>query len=133
MASKRARSNGATNGAAVAGHVKAAFSREFLTLLRDDRDHVRFYGQGYFGHCLIGGHLQIEFGPDEFPQEAKIAVLNMTPIFSEMDDNTVGTGQFDQHGSRKGVRVRSTTGLPQRGHMVDVHPKSRHGSSILAL
>jgi hypothetical protein len=108
----------------VAGHVQAAFSRKFLTVLRDERDHVRLYGQGNFGHRLIGGHLQIELGADEFPQEAKIAVLNMASIFSEVDDNTIGPGQFHQHGGSKGVRVGSTTGLPQRGHMVDVHPKS---------
>jgi hypothetical protein len=117
----------------VACHVKAAFSRKFLTLLRDKRDHVRFYGQGNFGHGLIGGHLQIELGTDEFPQEAKVAILDMAPIFSEMDDNTVGTGQFHQYGCSKGVRVGSATGLPQRGHMVDVYPKSWHGSSVLAL
>jgi hypothetical protein len=27
---------------------------------------------------------------DQFPQEAKITVLNMTPIFSEVDDYAVG-------------------------------------------
>jgi hypothetical protein len=72
--------------------VQAAFSRKLLTVLRDERDHVRLYGQGNFGHRLIGGHLQIELGTDEFPQEAKIAVLNMASIFSEVDDNTVGPG-----------------------------------------
>lgn len=96
----------------VACHVKPAFSREFLPLLRDKRDHVRFYGQGNFGHGLIGGHLQIELGTDEFPQEAKIVILNMAPIFSEMDDNPVCAGQFHQHGCGKWVWVGSTTGLP---------------------
>jgi hypothetical protein len=76
----------------VARHVEAALSCEFLTLFRDEGDHIRFYGQGDFGHCLIGCHLQIELGADKFPQEAKIAVLNMPPIFSEVDDNAVGTG-----------------------------------------
>jgi hypothetical protein len=117
----------------VASHVEAAFGREFLALFRDERDHVRLYGQGNFGHGLIGGHLQIELGANEFPQKAKIAVLNMPPVFSEVDDNAVGAGQFHQHGGGKRVRVGSTTGLPQRGHMVDIHPKSRHGSSVLAM
>lgn len=86
----------------VAGHVQAAFSREFLTLFRDERDHIRFYGQGNFGHRLIGGHLQIELGANEFPQEAKIAILNMAPIFSEVDDNSVSPGQFHQNCGGKG-------------------------------
>jgi hypothetical protein len=96
----------------VAGHVEPTFSCEFLTLFRDERHHVRLYGEGNLGHRLIGGHLQIELGADEFPQEVKIAVLNMAPVLSEVDDNTVGPGQFDQHGGGKGVRVGSTTGLP---------------------
>jgi hypothetical protein len=57
----------------------------------------------------------------------------MPPIFSEVDDNAVGAGQFHQHGSGQRVRVGSATGLSQRGHMVDVHPKSWHGSSVLAM
>jgi hypothetical protein len=117
----------------VAGHVQAAFGREFLTLFRDERDHVRFDGQGNFGHGLIGSHLQIEFGANEFTQEAKIPVLNMPPILSEVDNNAVSTGQFHQHGSGQRVWINTTTGLPQRGHMVDVHPKSWHGSSVLAM
>jgi hypothetical protein len=57
----------------------------------------------------------------------------MASIFSEVDDNTVSPGQFHQYCGGKRVRVGSTTGLPQGGHMVDVHPKSWHGSSILAM
>ena len=57
----------------------------------------------------------------------------MPPILSKVNDNTVGAGQFHEHGGGKGVRVSSATGLPQRGHMVDVHPKSWHGSSVLAM
>jgi hypothetical protein len=57
----------------------------------------------------------------------------MPPIFSEVDDNAVGAGQFHQHGGGQRVRVGSTAGLSQRGHMVDVHPKSWHGSSVLAM
>jgi hypothetical protein len=76
----------------MAGHVQASFSREFLTLLRDERNHVWLDGQGDLGHRFIGGHLQIELGADEFPQEAKIVVLNMAPIFSEVNDNAVGPG-----------------------------------------
>ena len=117
----------------VAGYVQAAFSREFLTLFRDERDHIWFYRQGNFGHRFIGGHLQIKLGANEFPQEAKIAVLNVTPIFSEVDDNTVSPGQFNQHCGGKGIRVCSTAGLAQGGHMVNVHPKSWHGSSVLAM
>jgi hypothetical protein len=50
----------------------------------------------------------------------------MAPIFSEMDDNSVSPGQFHQNCGGKGVRIGSTTGLAQGGHMVDVHPKSWH-------
>src|SRR5688572_12505861 len=115
------------------GHVQATFSCELLTLFRDERHHIRLYGQGNFGHRFIGGHFQIEFGADEFPQELKIAVLNMAPILPEVDDNTVSPGQFYQYGGGKRVRVGSTTGLAQGGHMVDVHPKSWHEPSVLAM
>jgi hypothetical protein len=117
----------------VARDVEAALCCEFLTLFRDKSDHIRLYGQGDFGHCLVGGHLQIELGADEFPQEAKITVLNMPPVFSEVDDNAVGACQFYKHCGGKRVRISSTTGLPQGGHMVNVHPKSWHGTSVLAM
>ncbi len=117
----------------MAGYVEAALGRELQTLFRNERDHVRFDGQGDFCHGLIGGHLQIELGTDEFPQEAKVAILNMPPIFSEVDNDAIGARQFNQHGSGKGIRINSPTGLPQCGHMVDVHPKSWHGSSVFAM
>jgi hypothetical protein len=96
----------------MAGYVEAALGRKLQTLFRNERDHVRFDGQGDFCHGLIGGHLQIELGTDEFTQEAKIAILNMPPIFSEVDNDAVGTRQFHQHGGGKGIRIDSTTGLP---------------------
>jgi hypothetical protein len=74
----------------MAGYVQASFSREFLTLFRNECDEVRLDRYGNFGHRFVGGHLQIEFGVDQFPQEAKITVLNMTPIFSEVDDYAIG-------------------------------------------
>jgi len=55
----------------------------------------------------------------------------MALIFSEVDDNTIGAGQFHQQGGGKGVWVCSPAGLSQGGHMVDVYPKAWHGSSVL--
>jgi hypothetical protein len=78
----------------MAGYVQAAFCRELLTPLWDQCNHVRLYCQGNLGHRFISGQLQIQLGTDEFSQEAKVAVLNMPPVFSEMDDDAVSPCQF---------------------------------------
>jgi hypothetical protein len=106
--------------------VQAALCRQFLTLLRDERDQIRFDGQRNLGHRLIRGHFHVEFGPDQFAEQPKIAILDVTAILAQVHDDAVRAGQLDQERRGQRIRIVSAACLPQRGDVIDIHTESGH-------
>jgi hypothetical protein len=51
----------------------------------------------------------------------QISVLDVTPVFAEMDDDSLGTSLFHNASGGHRVRLIRPAGLPHRGHMVNVY------------
>jgi hypothetical protein len=45
----------------------------------------------------------------------------MAPVFTEMGRDSVGTGPFTENGGGNGIGLRTPSGLPDGGHVIDVH------------
>ena len=60
---------------------------------------------------------------------SQIPVLDMAPVFPQVDDDAVGPGQLRQGGGGHRVGFVDEPGLPQGGNMVNVHFQSRHAGS----
>jgi hypothetical protein len=53
-------------------------------------------------------------------QQAQIPLLNVTPIFTEMHRNTIGTAQFSQNRSGNRIGLRSAAGLAEGCNVVNI-------------
>ncbi len=53
-------------------------------------------------------------------------VLDVAPVFPEVDDDAVGSGQLRQGRGRHRVRLIGEAGLAQGSHMINVYFQSRH-------
>jgi hypothetical protein len=54
----------------------------------------------------------------------QIAILDVPPVFAQMQRNAVGSGRFRQQCGLHGVRVGSAARLPQGRYMIDIDPES---------
>jgi hypothetical protein len=119
------------NSLTLSHDIETAFGGEFLAFFRDQRDEVGLNGEGDLRHICVGRHFKVKLCADYFAKELKISVLDMTPIFPQMDDQAIGSCQFDQYCGRQRIWIGPSTCLPQRGHVVDIHTKARHPPTII--
>ena len=118
---------------AVIGDIEATFGGQFLSSFRDQGDEVRFYAQGDLRHRVVGGHFQVQFGSNDFPQHGEIAVLNMPAVFPQMHHQPIGAGQFDENRGGQGIRIGAAARLPQCRHMIDIDTQSSHHASAVCM
>ena len=106
-----------------ARRVQTAFGGHFLALLRNDTGRMRAMPEGDVQHLLGRGHFEVQ-RQINFPGQAfDIGIGNMPAVFPQMCRDTVRTG-FSRHTSRAHrVRVRPSTRIPDRRHMIDIHAK----------
>ena len=57
---------------------------------------------------------------------SQVPVLDVAPVFPQVDDDAVGPGQFRQGRGGHRVGFIDEAGLPQGGHMINVYFQSRH-------
>jgi hypothetical protein len=53
-------------------------------------------------------------------QHFDIAILDMAPVFTQVQRDAVGTGLFGLDSRLDRIRVAGSTRLPERGDMIDI-------------
>ena len=106
--------------------VQPAFGGQFLPFFRDQGDEVRLDVQGDRDNLLVGTHLQVHFRFDGLAQQDDIPVLDMAAVFTQVDDDARGSGQFADRGGGDRIRLVDASGLSDGGNMIDVDGESGH-------
>ena len=112
-------------------HVQPTFRGEFLPAFRYQGNQVGFNIQGDFGHGVFRGHFQVEVGLNGFAQNGQVTILNMPPVFPEVDDNSIRPGDMNQRGCDNGIRFMPPTSLAERGDMIDFDVDTGMRNSLL--
>lgn len=106
--------------------VQAAFGRQLGPLFGDDCRFVRLQGDGDADHFVARGHLEVQPGGDGRAEQRQVAVLDVPPVFAEVNGNAVRPAKGGKDRRGDGVRLATKAGLPQRGDVIDVDAESDH-------
>jgi hypothetical protein len=101
--------------------IQPSLGGEFLAFFRNKSNEIRFDPQGDLNHFFRICHFQVQPGLDRLAQQFQIAVLNVPPVFAQVDDDSVGPCQFREGCSGNRIRLLPASGLTQGGHMIDVY------------
>ena len=109
-------------------HRKPAFGGEFLSPFRDQRDFIGPDAQRNLRGRVVRSHFQIQNGRDNIPEQSQVSFLDVSPVFTKMDDQAVRASQIRQHRRGNGIRLMPASGLPESGDVVDVDAEPSHGN-----
>jgi Uma2 family endonuclease len=118
------------NFARLSSDVESAFGGDFFASFRNQGHVVGFDRQRNADHFIRGGHFQIQVGADGLAQNADVAVLDVPPVFAQVDGNTIGSGQFHDRCGGHWIGFDGTAGLTNRGDVVDVDSQGQQGSIL---
>ena len=107
-------------------YIESALGRNLFTLLGNEGRLIRKDIQGDLCDFVGHRHFQVESDTADFFQEAHVAILNMTPVFTQMHCDRVGSAQFRQNSRMNRVRFVGTSSLTDGGDVVDVHTQQWH-------
>ena len=120
----------------VRDEIESALGRDFLALFRNETDFIRHDTQREVDDLGGVSHLEIEFRHERFAQTFDVAILNVTPVRTQMRGDPVRTGALADARDRDRIRLavfrfrhRGVTRLPQCGDVIDVYAESKcsHG------
>ena len=86
--------HGALNAIAMADHVESAFGRDLLALLGNQRTLVRFEFHGDVDDLVGDGHLHVELDADSLFEHARVTIVDVPAILSQMERDAVGAAQL---------------------------------------
>jgi len=115
-----------TDPLSVRNNVESAFRGDFFPAFRYEGGLIGEGLQGDAGNFVRDGHFQIESESDGFAEEANVAVLNVPPVFAQVNCDGVCSAQFGQNGSLYRVRFGGTSGLADGGNVIDVYAEQGH-------
>src|SRR6218665_60151 len=105
----------------LASYVQSALSGELFALFRYQAEMrgTNFLGkaQHFFSHGTLEVHPRLQ----DLRNQAQITLLNMAPIFAQVQGNAAAPRLFGHNRRLYRVRINGSTGLTQRGHMIDIH------------
>lgn len=108
-------------------HIEPPLGGDLLALLRHEGNLIGMDGQREFEDRVYGCHFEIEGGSDYLPKEAYVAVLDVAPVFAEMDGDSGSAGQLAQHGGGNRIGFIDAPRLPHRRYVIDIHAQDGHG------
>src|SRR5581483_11092966 len=111
---------------AVRDDIQPPFRRQLLPPFRNQRHHLRLDFERDPGHLFGGGHLQVELRPDRLTEDLQVPVLNVTAVFTKMDDDAVGPRQLGKHRRGDWIGLLGLSRLAQRRNMIDIDPEPCH-------
>ncbi len=118
------RGNGALDSRRVLHNVEPSLRGDFLASLRDESYLIRTAGDCNRDHLVGAGEFQVEIGPDGGPQNSHVGVLDVAAVFPEVCGDPVHADFLADKGGFDGVGLVSTSRLPERRDVVDVHIKA---------
>jgi hypothetical protein len=104
-----------------AGHIESALGSQFGAPLRHEAAIRRPQCRGNRQHLRRHREFKVDAGPQGCGQPVQVMLLDMPPVFAQVHGDAVGTGPLGHQ--RRGHRIgfSTTAGLPQGGHVIDVH------------
>lgn len=118
--------NGTRDRLGLCGNIETTFRCQFLTPFGYKCHELR-HGFDRNLHDLIGhGHFHVQLGFHRVTKQAKIAIVDMSTILTQMADDSLRTSQFTECCSSDGIGFESTTRFAQRGDMIYVDAEA-HG------
>ena len=63
---------------------------------------------------------------DHVTKQGQVSFLNVSTVFAQMNDQTVGPSEIREHGRGNRVRFMAASRLPQGGHVVNIDAESSH-------
>jgi hypothetical protein len=105
-------------------HVEAALGGHFLSALRNQGYLIRAGGDRDCHHLVGTGELEVEICPDAGAQDADVGVLDVAAVFSEVGGDAIHADFLADQGGLDRVGLVSTSRLPERRDVVDVHIKA---------
>lgn len=118
------RGNSALDSRRVLHHVQSSFGGDFLASLRDEGHLIGPAGDCNRDHFVGAGQLEVEIGPDRGPQYSHVGVLDVAAVFPEVGGDPVHANFLADKGGFDRVGLISTSRLPERRNVVDVHIKA---------
>jgi hypothetical protein len=109
--------------------IEATFGGYFGAVLRDECHLIGQDAAGNFSHGRSDGRLKVELDLDCLFQQVEVAVLDMPPIFPQMNRDGIGTPKFGLGCSPDRIGFNGTTGLPDCGDMINVDPEGGHAKT----
>ena len=70
-----------------------------------------------------GSAFHVEGNRQDLLQYAEVAILDVPAVAPQVDRDAVGSCTLGQEGRRHRLRLMAAPGLPEGGHMIDVHAK----------
>jgi hypothetical protein len=111
---------GGLHGVELAGDIEAAFGGQFLAPFRHQADILRFDLQRDADHFVGDRHFQVHLGLQQFAQDMYVGILDVAPVFAQMQGDRIGAGRFRQQRRLHRARVTGAARLAQGGDVVDV-------------
>jgi hypothetical protein len=117
----------------VADDVKPALGGHFLAALRHERDLIGSQFERDLYDFRSDRRLKIEPSSHRLAQDSQISILDMPPIFAEMDCDSVSARELGERRGPDRVGLAAAASLADRGDVIDVHSQSRHGRRSFGL
>ena len=74
--------------------IQTTFGCYFLTSFRYEHGHFRLELTGNADHFIGSRHFQIQFDLGQITQLAHVGILNMTPVFAQVNRNAISSTQM---------------------------------------
>ena len=87
----------------VGDDVQAALGRQFLAAFRHQRRLVRLDLAGQVRDGVHRRHFQVQPVGHQRPQQPQVALLDVAPVFAQVDGDAVGPAEQSQQRRRHGV------------------------------
>ncbi len=104
-------------------NIKPTFSGQLLTPLRDETAIGRPNAAGDGGHLRGDGHLQVHPRLQKIAQHLDIAILDMAPVFAQMQGDRVRPCLFSEQSGLNRFGIAGPARLAQGGDMIDIDPE----------
>src|SRR5690606_30772325 len=110
----------------MAQNVQTAFGGQLGPMLGHQADIVRLDAAGDVQHLRGDGAFQIHAGAQNRPHIEDIGVLDVAPVFAQMQGDQVRPGVFCPQGGLDGIGISGETLLAQRCNVVDIDAQFYH-------
>ena len=114
----------------LADHIQTALGGQLLTAFRHQRRLIRLDVTGDVRDRVDRGHFQVQTIGDDWAQQTHVAVLDVAPVFAQVDGDAVGAGEEGEDGRRDRIGFFGPPRLPHGGDVVDVDAEANHGSRL---